>query len=117
MEIAFKAYWSEFLSLGDPVKLIESRQWFEISPSMESTIRVSQDFKLSITLTREMAKCLVSGLGDDRSVLMNEIISRLKEVIRTPELRTNEDPNNEKGHQGIHDQGQEDTAGPEGDNR
>ncbi len=97
-EITFKAYWNDFLQLGDPAKLIESHQWFEIRPSMMTEIRVGRDFKLSIALSREMAKSLVTGLGDGRSVLMNGIISRLEEVIRTPEIRTNEDPNNEKGH-------------------
>jgi hypothetical protein len=98
MEITFKAYWNDFLQLGDPAKLIESHQWFEIRPSMMTEIRVGRDFKLSIALSREMAKSLVTGLGDGRSVLMNGIISMLEEVIRTPEIRTNEDPNNEKGH-------------------
>ena len=98
MEITFMAHWNDFLQLGDPAKLIESHQWFEIRPSMVTEIRVGRDFKLSIALSREMAKSLVTGQGDGRSVLMNGIISRLEEVIRTPEIRTNEDPNNEKGH-------------------
>ena len=84
MEITFKAHWNDFLQLGDPAKLIESHQWFEIRPSMMTEIRVGRDFKLSIALSREMANRRVDGSEDDRSILMDEILSRLKEVIRTP---------------------------------
>ena len=84
IEIAFKARWQDLLQLGTPAKLIESHQLFEISPSMESAVRVGADFKLCIAISREMANRLVDGSEDDRSILMDEILSRLKEVIRTP---------------------------------
>lgn len=83
-EITFKAHWNDFLQLGDPAKLIESHLLFEISPSMESAVRVGKDFKLCIAISREMANRLVDGSEDDRFILMDEILSRLKEVIRTP---------------------------------
>ena len=87
IEIAFKARWQDFLKLGNPAELIGSQQLYEISPSIGSTVRVGTDFKLCIAISREMANRLVDGSEDDRSILMDEILSRLKEVIRTPKQK------------------------------
>ena len=85
-ELAFKVRWRDVLQLGDPAKLIESHQWFEIRPSIKNEIIIGRDIKFSISMSREIAECLVAGAGDDRSVLMDEIISALEEVVRMPRL-------------------------------
>lgn len=85
-ELAFKVRWRDVLQLGDPAKLIESHQWFEIRPSIKNEITIGRDIKFSISMSREIAERLVAGAGDDRSVLMDEIISALEEVVRMPRL-------------------------------